>query len=105
MEPVNRFEAELDEALRRAPDVHVPRNFRQRVLTHLPETPAAVERPRLWHLPALAGLAAIVLVTLLVASLQLGLARWLARPSVLPAVLAVESGVALVWLWRTVFSR
>ncbi len=37
--------------------------------------------------------------------LQLGLVRWLARPSMLLAVLAVETAIALVWLWRTVFSR
>jgi hypothetical protein len=103
VDPVNRFEAELDDALRRAPEVHVPRNFRQRLMTRLPETPAA-ERPR-WQLPVLAGLAALVLAALLAAALQLGLARWLARPSMLLAVLAVESAIALVWLWRTVFSR
>jgi hypothetical protein len=104
VEPVNRFEAELDDALRRAPEVRVPRNFRQRLMTQLPETPAA-ERPRLWRLPLLAGLAALVLAGLLVVLLQLGLARWLAQPSLLMAVLAVESAIALVWLWRTVFSR
>jgi hypothetical protein len=104
VEPVNRFEAELDDALRRAPEVQVPRNFRQRLITQLPETSAA-ERPRLWRMPALAGLAAFVLAAMLVALLQLGLAQWLARPSLLLAVLAVESAIALVWLWRTVFSR
>jgi hypothetical protein len=104
VEPVNRFEAELDDALRRAPDVHVPRNFRQRLMTQLPDTPAA-ERPRLWQLPVLAGLAALILAALLTAASQLGLSRWLAQPSMLLAVLAVETAIALVWLWRTVFSR
>jgi hypothetical protein len=104
VEPVNRFDAELDDALRRAPDVHVPRNFRQRLMTQLPETPAA-EGPHKWQLPVLAGLIALVLAALLVVLLQLGLTRWLARPSMLLAVLAVESALALVWLWRTVFSR
>jgi hypothetical protein len=101
---VNRFEAELDDALRRAPDVHVPRNFRQRLVTRLLETPAA-ERPHKWHLPVLAGLIALVLSALLTAALQLGLARWLAQPSMLLAVLVLECAIALVWLWRTVFSR
>lgn len=54
---------------------------------------------------ALAGLAALVPAALLMAMLQLGPAQWLAQPSMLPAVLALESGVALVWLRRTVFSR
>jgi len=101
---VNRFEAKLDDALRRAPEVQVPRNFRQRLMTRLPETSAA-ERPRLWQLPALAGLAALVPAALPAAVLQLGLVRWLTRPSMLLVVLAVESAIALVWLWRTVFSR
>jgi hypothetical protein len=104
VEPVNRLEAELDDALRRAPEVQVPRNFRQRLMTQLPET-AAAERPRLWQMPALAGLAALVLAAMLAALLQFGLFRWLAQPSMLLAVLAVESVIALVWLWRTVFSR
>ena len=101
---MNRFDAELYDALRRAPEVHVPRNFRQRLVTRLPETPAA-ERPQKWHLPVLAGLVALVVAALLVAMLQLGLFRWLTQPSMLLAVLAVETAIALVWLWRTVFSR
>lgn len=98
------IEAELDDALRRAPEVQVPRNFRQRLMTQLPEMPAA-NRPRMWQLPVLAAIVAIVLGTLVVLALQLGLARWLAQPSILLAAFVVESAMALVWLWRTVFSR
>ena len=98
------FEAELDAALRRAPEVHVPRNFRQRLTTQLPEMPAE-ERPRQWQLPVLAALVAVLLGVLAVMALRFGLAGWLAQPSMLLAVLVVESAIALVWLWRTVFSR
>jgi hypothetical protein len=102
--PDAHFEAELDAALRRQPEVHAPRNFRQRLMTRLPETPAA-DRPRMWQIPVLAGLAAFVFGVLIVVALRLGLAGWLARPGVLLAVLGLETAVALTWLWRTVFSR
>ena len=101
---MKQFEAELDAALRRAPEVHAPRNFRQRLMTRLPETPAT-ERARNWRLPVLAGLAALVFGLLVVVALRLGLAGWLARPGVLLVVLGVETLIALTWLWRTVFSR
>jgi hypothetical protein len=105
VDPVREnFEAELDAALGRAPEVHVPRNFRQRVMTRVPEMPAA-ERPRQWQLPVLAALVAVLLGGLAVVALRFGLAEWLAQPSILLAVLVVESAVALVWLWRMVFSR
>lgn len=100
---MKQFDAELDAALRRQPEVHAPRNFRQRLMTRLPETPAA-ERPRMWQLPVLAGLAAFVFAVLAVMALRLGLAGWLARPGMLLVVLGVEIAVALAWLWRTVFS-
>jgi hypothetical protein len=99
-----QFEAELDAALKRAPDVHAPRNFRQRLMTQLPETPA-VERPQTWQLPVLAGLVAFVFAVLIVVALRLGLVGWLARPEVVLGVLGIEIAVALTWLWRTVFSR
>jgi hypothetical protein len=102
--PDARFEAELDSALRRAPDVHAPRNFRQRLMTQLPETPVT-DRPRSWRLPVLAALVALLFGSLLALAVELGLARWLAQPSVLLPVLAIESIIALAWLWRTVFSR
>lgn len=98
------FEAELDAALRRTLDVHAPRNFRQRLMTRLPEMPAE-ERPRQWRLPALAALVAVLPGALAVVALRFDLAAWLAQPSILLAVLVLESAIALVWLWRTVFSR
>ncbi len=73
-------------------------------MTQLPEMPAA-ERPRSWQLPVLAALVALVFGTLVVTALELGFAQWLARPSMLLTVLAVETAIALAWLWRTVFSR
>jgi hypothetical protein len=102
--PNARFEAELDAALRRAPEVDAPRNFRQRLMTRLPEIPAA-EAPRNWHLPMRAGIAAFVFGALTFGALKLGLAGWLVRPGMLLAVLAIETAIALAWLWRTVFSR
>ena len=99
------FEAELDALLRRAPEVHAPRNFRQRLMTRLPEETPAAERPRTWQLPLMAALVAVLLGALGVMAVQFGLAGWLAQPYMLLAVLVVESAVALVWLWRTVFSR
>jgi hypothetical protein len=104
VEPVNQFEAELDAALRRQPEVHAPRNFRQRLITRLPETPAA-ERPRTWQWPVLAALAALVFGAVMAIALKFGLAGWLARPGILLVVLGIETAVALAWLWRTVFSR
>jgi hypothetical protein len=100
----SRFEADLDAALRHAPEVHVPRNFRQRLMTRLPEVPAE-EPVRNWQLPVLAAAAAVVFAALVVVALELGLADWLARPSMLLTVLAVETAIALAWLWRSVFSR
>lgn len=99
------FEAELDAALRRPPDVHAPRNFQQRLMTRLPEEMPAGERPRTWQLPVLAALVAVFLGALAVMAAKLGVAGWLAQPYMLLAVLVVESAVALVCLWRTVFSR
>jgi hypothetical protein len=104
VDPVKQFDAELDAALRHAPEVHAPRNFRQRLMTRLPETPAA-ERPRNWRLPVMAGLAAFAFGALVLVALKLGLAGWLARPGVVLAVLGIETAVAVAWLWRTVFSR
>jgi len=73
-------------------------------MTRVPEMPAA-ERSRQWPMPVLAVLVAIFLGALAVVALRFGLAGWLAQPSILLAVLVVESAIALVWLWRTVFSR
>lgn len=101
---MKQFEAELDAALRRAPEVHALRNFGQRLMTRLPETPAA-ERPRNWRLPVVAALAAFAFGALVLVALKLGLAGWLARPGVVLVVLGIETAVAVAWLWRTVFSR
>ncbi len=50
-----QFDAELDAALRCAPEVHAPRNFRQRLMTRLPEV-SEVERPLRWQLPVVVAL-------------------------------------------------
>jgi len=98
------FEDELNAALRQAPAVDVPRNFRQRLMTRLPEK-SAPDLTRRWQLPALAAAIAILIVTLVVAGLEAGLVRWLAQPSMLLTILGIETVLALAWLWRTVFSR
>jgi hypothetical protein len=103
VEPVKHFEAELDAVLGRAPEVQVPRNFRQRVMAQLPEEGAA-ERPRSWELPALAGLAALLLGAVALLALQFGFDRWLAQPAIFFVSLGVGTVVALAWLWRTVIS-
>jgi hypothetical protein len=98
------LEAELDAALRFAPEVHAPRNFLQRLMTRLPEMPAA-HRPRRWQVPVLAALIALFAAILAALALQFGLAGWLAQPSLFLAVLGVETAISLVWLWRMVVSR
>jgi len=98
------FEAELDAVLRRAPEVHAPRNFRQRLMTRVPEE-TAEERPRQWLLPVSAALVAALLGALAVMAVRFGLAGWLVQPYMLLTVLMVESAIAVVWLWRMVFSR
>jgi len=98
-----RFEAELDAALRHAPESHVPRNFRQRLMARVPEMPTA-ELPRTWRLPLLAAFVVVILGALALWAVRLGLAGWLAQPSMLLAVLVVESAIAVVWLWRTLVS-
>ncbi len=101
MSETDRFEANLDAALRHAPEVDAPRNFRQRLIARLPETPAP-ERPRSLRLPALAALAGVVLEGLALTAVHFGLAGWLAQPSMLFTVLGIESAAAIAWLWRTV---
>ncbi len=101
---MNPFESDLDAALRQAPEVEAPRNFHQRLMTQLPEAPPS-ERSRSWQLPLLMALAAIVFSVLMVVALDFGLTRWLTRPPLLLTVLAIETAIALAWLWRTVFSR
>lgn len=98
------FEAELDAALRLAPEVHAPNNFRQELMAQLPARPAAWHA-RSWPWPSRVAIAGVVLGALAVTALQLGLAAWLVQPATLFAILIVESATALVWFWRTAFSR
>jgi hypothetical protein len=98
---VKHFDAELDSALSHPPDVQVPRNFRQRLIARLPETPAA-ERPRHWQLPVLAAVTVLLLGAFALLTLQLGLYHWFAQPSVFFASLGVGTVIALAWLWRIV---
>lgn len=98
------FEAELDAALRQAPSVDVPANFQQRLMTRLPETPAPKKTDG-WQMAALAAAGWIVVASLVVACMEAGVGRWLSQPSMLLAVLGIESVLAVAWLWRTVVSR
>jgi hypothetical protein len=101
------FEAELDAALKRPPDVRVPEHFSQRLFARLPESmddaPAA-PRSTLWILPALALASAATLGALGIAAVDLGWTRWLTQeltqPSVVVTILAIESVLSLAWVWR-----
>jgi hypothetical protein len=95
----NRFESELDGALRRAPEVPVPANFQQRLLARLPEQ---VPEPRGagWELPAFAFGGVVSLTALGVVLFKTGVAHWLMRPEALLGVLALETALSFVWLWR-----
>jgi hypothetical protein len=98
---IAQFEMQLDAALCSAPDVHAPRNFRQRLMTRLPERPVA-RRPLTWQLPAVVALVLIFFGVLIAFALQMGVAGWLAQPSILLALLGIETIAAGAWLWRLV---
>jgi hypothetical protein len=74
-------------------------------MTQLPEEMPAAGRSGQWQMPVLAALIAVLLGALAVVALRFGLVGWLAQPYMVLAVLVVESAIALVWLWRMVFSR
>jgi hypothetical protein len=97
----SKFDAELDAALRCAPEVQAPRNFRQRLMTRMPEA-AETERPRRWQLPVVVALVLLFCGVLMAQALQMGLAGWLAQPPILLAVLGIETAAAGAWLWRMV---
>ena len=98
---MNAFESDLDVALRDAPTVQVPPNFRQRLITRLPETPQTRQS---WKLPVLAGLAALSFGALVLVALLLGFDHWLAQPSISLAGLIAATAVAVARLWRAVLT-
>ena len=96
-------DAELDQALRCAPEVQVPRHFLQRVMAALPEAPAS-ERTPAWRVPLLAFLASIALIAIVMLALQAGATGWFINPFALWSMLGIETVLAVAWLWRTVVS-
>jgi hypothetical protein len=98
-EDVTSEDVMLDAALRTAPEVRIPANFRQRLMTRLPEVQAGPRRRR-WFWPALGVFGLISFVILAEAALQLGVQRWLVQPSMLLTILALEVVLSLVVLWR-----
>jgi anti-sigma factor RsiW len=92
-------DAEMDAALRRAPEVRIPAHFANRVMANLPQAPAeAPVRP--WILPALTLAGAATLASLGWAAISLGWAQWFTQPSVLVTVLGMEAAASVVWAWR-----
>jgi hypothetical protein len=89
----------LDEALRTAPRIRVPVNFRQRLLTRLPDPPAPPRRRR-WFWPAIGIFGLLSFVYLADAAWQIGLANRLTQPSMLLATLGIEIVFSVVLLWR-----
>ena len=96
-------DTELDDALRRAPAVHVPRHFAQRVMAGLPDTPVVRPTPA-WRLPLLASLGSIVPIAVVTLALRLGGPEWFTNPFALWSMLGIETVLAVAWLWRTVVS-
>jgi hypothetical protein len=89
----------IDAALRQAPEVRVPRHFANRLMARVPGVPAA-QRESPWVFPALTVAGTAILGSLVWAAFALDLGRWFMQPTVLAAVLGVEGGVSLAWIWR-----
>lgn len=100
MEPVIQDD-DLEAALKCAPEVRAPRNFRQRVIAALPEA-LPEERAAGWRLPLFALAMSLGLAVLMMAALWSGIVGWLAQPTVLWSVLAIETVVAGGWFLRRV---
>ena len=89
----------IDAALRQPPEVHVPPHFANRVLARLPHTHS--EPPeRYWVMPALSLALGATLASLGWAAISLGFPHWLTQPSVLAALLGLEAGASVAWIWR-----
>jgi hypothetical protein len=91
-------EVMLDDALQTRPEVRIPANFRQRLLTRLPETTAPQRRR--WFWPALGVFGLLSFMFLAEAALQLGVERWLTQPSMLLTTLGIEIVFSILLLWR-----
>lgn len=89
----------LDEALRTKPEVRIPANFRQRLLTRLPATSAPQHRRR-WFWPSLGVFGLLSFMFLAEAALQLRIEHWLTQPSMLLTTLGIEIVFSILLLWR-----
>lgn len=94
-------DADLEAALKCAPEVRAPRNFRQRVMAALPEA-VPEQRASGWRLPLFALAMSLGLAALMTVALWSGVAGWLAQPVVLWSLLAIETVVAGGWFLRRV---
>ncbi len=92
-------EVMLDEALKTAPEVRVPANFRQRLMTRLPETTAPRHRRR-WFWPAIGVFSLFSFMILAEAALQLNIEHWLIQPPMLLTTLGLEIVFSILLLWR-----
>lgn len=90
---------EIDHALRTAPELRIPANFRQRLLTRLPEAPGPQPRHR-WFWPAIGVFSLLSFMILAEQAMQLGRARRLVQPPMLLSTLGIEIVLSVVLLWR-----
>jgi hypothetical protein len=89
----------LDEMLRTPPEPCIPANFRQRLLTRLPET-SAVQRRRRWFWPAIGVFSLFSFMILAEAALQLNIEPWLIQTPMLLTTLGLEIVFSILLLWR-----
>jgi hypothetical protein len=88
----------IDDALRQAPDVQAPANFRNRLLARLPEP--APQAPYDWVRPAiwLAGTATIA--PFAIWAFKSGSLGWLENPTVTLTAALIEAALSLLWFRR-----
>jgi hypothetical protein len=88
----------IDDALRQAPEVPVPTNFRNRLLARLPEpTPQA---PYDWVRPALWFAGTATLAPFVILAVKSGFLVWLETPAVTVTVALIEAALSLLWFRR-----
>ena len=88
----------IDAALRKAPEVRVPANFRNRLLARLPELPAKTRSN--WAWPAVWTASAAGFAPLVMLALRPGLWDWLQNPVVMIAAVSMDAALSLIWFRR-----
>jgi hypothetical protein len=88
----------IDAALRKAPEVRVPANFRNRLLARLPESPGKARHE--WAWPAVWSAAAAGFAPLVILGLRPGFWNWLQNPAVIITAVSMEAALSLIWFRR-----